>query len=296
MKTESKNIICSTSAGYSSVMMAIKMKDWYPDHNIINVMANVSREHKKSLEFMNKCDKYFGLNLVWIEPSISQKKNVGTGFEIRTFNELKTEGQLFEDGIKKYGIPSVVNKWCTRELKLVPIKKYADKKFGANNYSIAVGLRMDEMDRVSKNYFQNNVFYPLLDNGINTRVRNKFWFQKPIQIGIPAFKGNCRKCFEKSDRKNFTDIKHDIRDNINDFWIQEMERKYSHIKIEGKENYNSFIEKFGGHFMFRKNRSIEDMIEQALTLKYYEATDEYAYESDLFDFEDNCGSGCTVFE
>ena len=65
--SNSKNIMCSVSAGYSSVLMAIKMKEWYPDHNIINVMANTSKERIESLEFMDKCDKHFGLNLVWIE-------------------------------------------------------------------------------------------------------------------------------------------------------------------------------------------------------------------------------------
>ena len=45
MKLENnKNIFCSVSAGYSSVMMAIKLRDWFPDHNIINVMGNTSKE------------------------------------------------------------------------------------------------------------------------------------------------------------------------------------------------------------------------------------------------------------
>ena len=63
--------------------------------------------------------------------------------------------------IKKLGIPSNVNKWCNRDMKLRPLKKYADSVFGLNNYSIAVGLRIDEMDRVRKDYKDNNVFYPL---------------------------------------------------------------------------------------------------------------------------------------
>ena len=65
MKLENnKNIFCSVSAGYSSVMMAIKLRDWFPDHNIINVMANTSKEREESLHFMNECDKHFKLNLV----------------------------------------------------------------------------------------------------------------------------------------------------------------------------------------------------------------------------------------
>ena len=48
-------------------MMAIKLREWFPDHNIINVMANTSKEREESLEFMNECDKHYKLDLVWIE-------------------------------------------------------------------------------------------------------------------------------------------------------------------------------------------------------------------------------------
>jgi hypothetical protein len=54
MKLDNKNIFCSVSAGYSSVMMAIKLH-WFPNHNIINVMANTSKEREESLHFMNEC-------------------------------------------------------------------------------------------------------------------------------------------------------------------------------------------------------------------------------------------------
>jgi hypothetical protein len=295
MKKESKNIFCSVSSGYSSVLMAIKMKEWYPDHNIIYGMANTSKEDPASLKFMNECDKYFALNLIWIEGIISQSKNVGTGFGIRSFEDLKTEGEIFEDGIKKYGIPSKVNKWCNRELKLVPIKKFLDIYFGNNNYSIAVGIRADEIDRVSINYFNNNVFYPLADKLITTRHRNKFWDKQPISLGIPSFKGNCRKCFEKSNRKLLTMIKEDLENGIESFWELDMEELYSDIKLEGKESYNSFIENEGGHYFYRGNTPFKKLIEMAKTEKFRKATNEYIYENDLFDQEDECGSACVPF-
>ena len=296
MKKESKNIFCSVSSGYSSVLMAIKMKEWYPDHNIIYGMANTSKEDPESLKFMNECDKYFGLNLIWIEGIISQTKNIGTGFGIRSFEDLKTEGEIFEEGIKKYGIPSKVNKWCNRELKLVPIKKFLDKYFGNNNYSIAVGIRADEIDRVSINYFNNNIFYPLADKLITTRHRNKFWAEQPIALGIPAFKGNCRKCFEKSNRKLLTMIKEDLENGIESFWELDMEELYSDIKLEGKESYNSFIENEGGHYFYRGNTPFKKLIEMAKTEKFRKATNEYIYENDLFDQEDECGSSCVPFQ
>lgn len=201
MLTESKNIFCSVSAGLSSVMMAIKIKEWYPDHNIINVMANTSKERKESLDFMNECDKYFGLNLIWIE-AVFNERGKGVDYVIKDFDNLLTNGEIYEDGISKFGIPSVVNKWCNRDLKYEPMRKFADEVLGRNDYSIAIGIRADELDRVSDHYFTNNIFYPLLDNNIDSRLRNKFWADKPIQIKIPAYKGNCDLCF-KNQTENF---------------------------------------------------------------------------------------------
>lgn len=285
-----KNIFCSVSAGYSSIMMASKMEDWYPNHNIVYGMANTSKERIESLDFMNECDIHFGLDLCWIEPVVNQGKGVGTGFKVVNFDELKTHGELFEDGIKKYGIPSVINKWCNRDLKLVPLKKFCDSIFGLNNYSIAVGIRADEIDRVSKNYNDNNIFYPLVEHKVTTRDRNIFWDRSPVQIGIPAYKGNCDLCFEKSNRKIMTIIK---EDPYTVEWWHEMSEKYSRIPIDGKPSYNQYVADGGMNF-YRQNKSISDLVSMSKT-PFSKATDEYVYENELFDMEGECGGGCTVF-
>ena len=288
-KTGNKNIFCSVSAGYSSVMMATKMKKWYPDHNIIFAMANTSKEREESLSFMNECDNYFNLNMSWIEAEFHEKGK-GVTHNIVTYKNLKRNGEIFEAGIKKFGIPSVINKWCNRDMKVIPLKKYADNIFGLNNYSIAVGMRIDEMDRVSKDYKTNNVFYPLIENKISTRERNLFWKDQPIQIKIPAYKGNCDLCFEKSNRKLMTIIKEEPEKII---WWDEMLKKYSTISIEGKPAYNNFAENGGINF-YRKNKTIADLVELSKQ-PFKMATDEYIYENDLFDLEGDCGSGCKVF-
>ena len=158
MKIDSKNIFCSVSAGYSSVMMAIMLPEWFPDHNIINVMANTSKEREESLEFMDKCDKHYNLNLVWVEAQFNEK-GIGVTPSVVTYENLKCNGEIFEQGIKKLGIPNKENKWCNRDMKLEALRKYADSIFGKNDYSVAVGIRADEMDRVRKDYKENNVFY-----------------------------------------------------------------------------------------------------------------------------------------
>lgn len=286
---DNNNIFCTVSAGYSSVLMAIKIKEWYPNHNIIYAMANTSKERIESLEFMDKCDKYYRLNINWIE-AIFNKRGKGIDFKIVDYLDLKRNGEIFEEGIKKLGIPCKINKWCNRDLKLVPLKKFADSIFGLNNYSIAVGMRVDEIDRISKAYKTNNTFYPLFDNHISTIDRNKFWVNQPIKIKIPAYKGNCDMCFEKSNRKLITTIVEEP--NIIDWW-EEMIKKYSKLPIDGKPSYNIYAENGGMNF-YRQNKSIEYLVNLSKQ-PFSKATDEYVYENDLFDGEGDCGSGCQVF-
>ena len=291
MKLENnKNIFCSVSAGYSSVMMAVKIKEWYPDHNIIFAMANTSKESIESLAFMNECDNLYNLKIKWIEADFHDK-GVGVTAKVVSYKNLKTKGEIFEAGIKKLGIPSNVNKWCNRDMKLTPLKKYADRVFGLNNYSIAVGLRIDEIDRVRKDYKDNNVFYPLMDNKISKKERNKFWESQPIKITIPAYKGNCDLCFEKSNRKLMTIIKEEPDKAI---WWDSMIKKYSHIEKENSPSYNDLLKENNGMTFYRGYKTIDDLVEMAQQ-PFSKATDEYIYKNDLFDLEDECGSGCKVF-
>jgi len=289
-KKDNKNIFCSVSSGYSSVMMAIKLKEWYPNHNIINVMANTSKEREESLHFMNECDKHFKLNLVWLEANFHEK-GIGVTPNIVTYENLKRNGEVFEEGIKKLGIPSKVNKWCNRDMKLEILRKYANSIFGKDNYSVAVGIRADEIDRVRKDYKTNNVFYPLMDRKISSNDRNRFWKDQSIKITIPAYKGNCDLCFAKSNRKLMTIIKEDT--NLIEWWDR-MLKDYSQITIEGKPSYNDLLKENNGMSFYRNYNTIQDLVKMAQQ-PFSKATDEYIYENDLFDLEDDCGSGCQVF-
>lgn len=291
MKIDSKNIFCSVSAGYSSVMMAVMLPVWFPDHNIINVMANTSKEREESLEFMDKCDKHYNLNLIWVEAEFHEK-GIGVTPNIVTYENLKRNGEIFEQGIKKLGIPNKENKWCNRDMKLEALLKYADSVFGKNDYSVAVGIRADEMDRIRKDYKENNVFYPLMDRGIGSKDRNRFWKDQPIKITIPAYKGNCDMCFAKSNRKLMTILKEEP--NKADWW-DKMIKTYGSIPIDGKPSYNELMGQNNGIQTFYRNyNTIEDLVKMAQQ-PFSRATDEYIYENDLFDLEDECGSGCRVF-
>lgn len=292
MKLDNKNIFVSVSAGYSSVMMAVMMKEWYPDHNIVYGMANPSKERPESLGFMQQAADHFGFDLVWIEAVINEEKGKGTDYKIVEYQDLDRKGEIYEKGIKTYGIPSVINKWCNRELKLIPMTKFCNDYFGRGNYSVAIGIRADEIDRVSKDYKTNNIFYPLVDHKLGTRDRNKFWENQPVKLKIKAYEGNCDMCFEKSNRKLMTIYKENPQ--LTDWWV-DMFDKYGKIKIDGKDSYNDFIDDYGYNNFLRKNITFKELIEMA-ERPFNKATDEYIYESDLFDQEDECGAGCVIWK
>lgn len=289
MKT-SNNIVCTVSAGYSSMMMALKIKKWYPDDNIVFLYANTEMEDRRSLEFLKDCSDYYNLEIVYIEAIIKGKRK-GSGYKVVSYDDLKCEGNLFEQGIKKYGIPSVINKWCNRDLKTTPMTKFANDLFGKDNWCVALGIRIDEIDRVSESYKDNNIFYPLIDNKIDARLRNKFWSKQPVKLKIKAYEGNCTLCFEKSNRKRMTIVKEYPEKAI---WWDEMEKKYSTVPLDGKEVYNYHAEN-GGAFFGRGNTSIEWLVEKAKQ-PFTKASDEYIYESDFFDLEDDCGISCKIFD
>ena len=77
-------------------------------------------------------------------------------------------------------------------------------------------------------------------------------------------------------------------------WWSEMVEKYGKIKLDGKDSYNELMEVKGYQTFYRRYRTIEDLVELAKQ-PFSKATDEYVYENDLFDYEDECGSGCVVF-
>jgi hypothetical protein len=54
------------------------------------------------------------------------------------------------------------------------------------------------------------------------------------------------------------------------------------------------MEQNNGMTFYRDYNTIEDLVKMARQ-PFSKAKDEYVYESDLFDKEDECGSGCSVF-
>ncbi len=216
----------------------------YKDNNKIFVFANTGKENEKTLEFVDRCDKEFNLNLVWIEADIPKQKGTGTKYKIVNFKTASRNGEPFEDVIRKFGLPSKVYRHCTRDLKEIPMHKYAKDMFGHKNYLTAIGIRADEKHRLGT---KPNVIYPLADLNFDEIFVRDWWAKKDFDLELKDYQGNCDLCFLKSTRKKLTLISENPESAI---WWQDMEDKYS------DNDFRTMFDVYRGD-------SIDDLIERA---------------------------------
>lgn len=109
----------SFSGGETSAYMAYRlMKEYGDSHEIITLFANTGEEAEETLEFVDKCDQEFGLNIIWLEAVVNPVLGEGTEAKIIDFLCASRKGEPFEAVIAKYGIPNPMNPHCSRELKL----------------------------------------------------------------------------------------------------------------------------------------------------------------------------------
>lgn len=275
MKYNSDKVLVSVSGGATSGYLAATLREKHPEKEFIFVYANTGQEREETLEFLDKLDKHFKLNLVWVE-AVVNKKGVGTSHRIVDFDTADRTGKRFEEVIQKFGIPNTSYPHCTRELKAAPIKTYA-ASIGWKDCVMAIGIRADESRRVGND---PRFIYPLNDWGVDKTDINIFWEDMPFKLELLEHEGNCSWCWKKSDKK----LRMLIRDmpEIFDF-PRKMEAQYG---LAGS-NKDGTHRKF-----FRKHRSTDVMFDEAALI----ASDTQRQPS-LFD-EDvsgGCGESCEPF-
>ncbi len=199
-----KKLIVSFSGGATSAFMARWCQITYAKtHDIVYLFANTGEEHEKTLEFVNRCDKEWGLNVVWVEALVNPEKGKGTRHKVVTFETASRLGEPLEDAISKYGIFNKAYSHCNRETKLAPMESYR-KSIGWNkkNSEVAIGIRADEADRCSAKPKFYNLIYPLAHTfPVSKEMIKAWWATQDFSLGIPEHHGNCKTCWKKSDRK-----------------------------------------------------------------------------------------------
>jgi len=265
--------------------MAIRLKEEYPD--TIFTFANTGLENEETLEFVDAVDRAYNLGVYWIEAVTFSQKGKGQGYRFVNFETASRNGEPFEQQIKKYGLSNPVRKYCTRDLKSVPLDKFA-KDIAGDHYK-AIGIRVDELDRISPDYEKHGFIYPLAFWWPETKNEiNRFWDNQPFRLNLKHYQGNCKTCYKKSFRK----LAWIAKENPEYFdFFERMEKEHSETNMQ---NAPEAIK------IFRNNKTVADIREMAKTA--VEPIDDariYEVNGDLFGYDDDldaCGSeSCEAF-
>jgi len=285
-----KNLLLSFSGGETSAYMTqwclANMKDEY---NMVVVFANTGEENEETLQFIKQCDELLDFNTTWIESVVQQGRN-GTTYRMVDFDGASRNGEPFEQMIQKYGIPNQAYPHCTRELKTQPIRSFVRDFMGWNDYYTAIGIRVDEVDRISEHKDKFKFIYPLAEMHMNPVTKqhvNRYWSDMPFRLQLKGYQGNCKACWKKSDRKLFTIYKENPSAFDN---MMRWEKEYGDYVKDGRAGTDQRIT------FFRNNRSAEDVIKQAQSIDVKPPIDDSIdteYQMNFFDEKLDVGFGCS---
>lgn len=289
-------LLISFSGGRTSAYMTWWLiNNMQHKYEMVVVFANTGREREETLEFVDKCDKEFGFNTVWIEAFVHNQNNKGTTHIITNFKDAERNGEPFEDVIFKYGIPNQNAPHCTRELKQRPIRSYA-KSIGWKDYETALGIRSDEPKRLDwkKKKKEKLLYFAEFFNVTKSDV-NLFWRKQSFDLELKSYEGNCDLCYKKGLRKLMTIVKD--KPELADWW-REMEQKYEMFTPPTREHKAKPPYRF-----FRDNMTIDAIIEES-KFKFEPAKDESndvdtfrqtAFWDNYLDSNNGCSESCEVF-
>ena len=272
---KNKLYIMMFSGGRTSAVLAKHIKSNPNNYkNVIYVFLNTGKENEETLQFVDRCDKEWDLNVIWLESLINYEKGKGTTYQIVNFKTASRNGEPFEAMLKKYPLPNNMASNCTRELKQRPIDAYLRDNYKDFEVIRIIGIRADEAHRKSIHAESENIIYPLCDElPFNEKMVRMFWEKQSFDLGLKDYEGNCDLCFKKSLKKRLTIIKENPEKAK---WWLDMEQKYSSEEIP--------------RFDLRTNKSIEQLIEMAKR-PFTKAKDLFELskeQCDLFEYETDC--------
>lgn len=232
-----KKLLISFSGGRTSAFMTQwLLNNKSNEFDIIIVFANTGRENEETLRFIKRCEEHFKFKCIWIECVINSVYRKGIRAKEVDFDTASRNGEPFEEMIKKYSIPNRTSPFCSEYMKKMTINSYA-KQIGFEPHYTAIGIRYDEIDRISKHYKKDKLIYPLISfvPMVKSDI-NKYWLGMPFDLQLKGYEGNCLTCWKKSLRKLLTIAK----ENPSAFdWDIEMEQKYeNYIPNSRKDNIN----------------------------------------------------------
>ncbi|MBH8578747.1 phosphoadenosine phosphosulfate reductase family protein [Bisbaumannia pacifica] len=282
-------LFISFSGGETSAFMAQWLLQHRANHydDIVCLFANTGQENEETLRFVQQCDEAFGLDVIWLEAEVKQGR-ARSGHRVVSYGTARRKGEPFEAVIQKYGISNQNWPHCTRELKLNPMLSYlASIGWEPGSFDTAIGIRADEMDRISPLCREKRLTYPLISDIEMTKPRiNAWWSNQPFRLQLKGYEGNCKWCWKKSLRKHLTLLTEHPE------WYDFPERMEAlYASVNPKPDLPDRV-------FFREGRSTRDLRALACAGGFTPAHDEaQVYEDQLaldLDTSNGCSESCEI--
>lgn len=200
--------VISFSGGRTSGMMLRYIIDAHggrlPD-DVRVLFANTGKEMPETLDFVHECAKRWDVKITWLE--YADHDDPKCRWREVTYETASRDGEPFAALIgRKKLLPNPVMRICTSELKIRPMKLYAQQVLGFEHWDNVIGFRADEPRRVAKLSAPHREPYdrcaPLAAAGVTASDVGLFWAAQPFDLGLPnvggkTIHGNCDLCFLK---------------------------------------------------------------------------------------------------
>ena len=216
-KTDKTHIVSFSGGRTSAYMVWLfeQEKKRFPNIKVEYLFNDTGAEHPKTYEFIRNVVKYFNINLTCLRAKVSLEVGVGTSYKVIPLSECCPDLQPFKDVCEKYSTPSHAFSHCTREMKLVPSRKYCKDTFGADGYLTWLGIRIDEPKRLNvvdnqidafaeeKKFDRSkvNVRYLASISNLDKKDVLDFWGLMDFNLDLDEHLGNCVFCVKKGINK-----------------------------------------------------------------------------------------------
>jgi len=288
MISDKPRLAISFSGGRSSAVMSMLVyRHFGASHDIRATFVNTGCEHEETLRFVDACDRHiFGGELTWIEAVINGP-GVGPTAKVATFQTAARNGEPFEAAVAKHGVFGPSHPQCNSRLKLEPMRWWRKHTgWDPGTYDTAVGIRADEIDRMSESAEAERIIYPLIKFGVYKADVHRILSQFEWDLKLPGeHYGNCVWCWKKTLRKHLTLAKDDP--SIFDFPAR-MEREHGAIN-------NGKTEQVENRVFFRNRKSAADIVEMSKQTDFTPWVDRSHVPSlfdDQFDVDLDVGGAC----